>query len=235
MKARALAFSRTSEVLGRAPSRVSDLIRPVQPGPPRPPRAELASRKLQVRRLGSRGRPQSCRRLPAEMPGKKARKNAQPSPARAPAGRDLMGRRSWPGRGGRDGVEVSIGAGSARLLGASGSGLVCALARAFGAPRGSPSGGFIQDRGDGEGGTQVWDWDAAVFQRVQKASSPAFHPHLPCPGHGEEQCKCGCQQPGESHCHGRWGREKLWARPGLPAIPKTGLLLRSPGPWRARR
>ncbi|KAK1337499.1 hypothetical protein QTO34_002128 [Cnephaeus nilssonii] len=120
MKARALAFSRTSEVLGRAPSRVSDLIRPVQPGPPRPPRAELASRKLQVRRLCSRGRPQSCRRLPAEMPGKKARKNAQPSPARAPAGRDLMGRRSWPGRGGRDGVEVSIGAGSARLLGASG-------------------------------------------------------------------------------------------------------------------
>lgn len=50
-----------------------------------------------------RGRPRSNRRLPAEMPGKKARKSAQPSPTRAPAGRDQMGRRSWPGRGGRDG------------------------------------------------------------------------------------------------------------------------------------
>lgn len=46
------------------------------------------------------------------MPGKKARKNAQPSPTRAPAGRDRTGPAEiLAGAGAGTGVEVSVGDG----------------------------------------------------------------------------------------------------------------------------
>lgn len=153
------------------------------------------------------------------MPGKKARKNAQPSPTRAPAGRDPMGRRSWPGRGGRD-----AGRGLYRgRVSPSTRGLVwSAPLHVLSGRLVEVLGGFIQDRGDGEG-------PRFGIGRQRSVGGAESQPHLPCPGHGEEKCRCGCQPPGESHCHGGWGRGTLLALPVLPASPKTGLFLRGPG------
>lgn len=41
-------------------------------------------------------------------------------------------------------------------------------------------------------------------------------------GHGGKKFKYGRQQRGESHCRGRWGREKVRELPGFPALLKAG-------------
>ncbi|XP_057360213.1 phorbol-12-myristate-13-acetate-induced protein 1 isoform X2 [Manis pentadactyla] len=67
------------------------------------------------------------------MPGKKARKNAQPSPSRAPAGREPLGPAEILAGAGA-GVEVSVRAGSASLRRAARSGQVCALSLQLSVP-----------------------------------------------------------------------------------------------------
>lgn len=104
---------------------------------------------------------------PAEMPGKKARKNAQPSPTRAQAGTDPLGPAKTQagrcrGRGGglgQGGLSPS-GLGH-RLRRGSRSGQVCALARALGAPPESSSGVF--PRTAGTAGTAGTARDQAGF------------------------------------------------------------------------
>lgn len=168
------------------------------------------------------------------MPGKKARKNAQPSPARAPAGRDQLGRRSWPGRGGRDGVEVSIGAGSARLLGASGSGLVCALAHAFGAWK--SFGGFLSRIVEtAREGPRFGMGMQRHFSGGRKPLRPPSTRTCPALATGKKSAKAGASR-----------REKIIVTPGGDGrsswhylasrrFPRQASFSGSPGPWRALR
>lgn len=114
------------------------IVSPVRSARPLRPVLPACSSRQQTR--GPRTRalrsPGYCRGAPVrscEMPGKKARKNAQPSPSRAPAGREPLGPAEILAGAGA-GVEVSVRAGSASLRRAARSGQVCALVRASGAP-----------------------------------------------------------------------------------------------------
>lgn len=147
MRARALAFPQNPEVLGSPQCLVSSHI-PSQPvRPARPARSSRpADPRFATQGWGTDfpgGLQQSSRRLLAEMPGKKARKNAQPSPPRAPAGRDQVGSAEiLAGAGAGAGSGSQSGRGSVLLLRDSRSGPVCSLARALRAPPGS-SWGFL--------------------------------------------------------------------------------------------
>lgn len=107
------------EVLGYPLSAASSRL---PSGPARPPGAQLASCRPQVATQGwgtefPGGLQQTSRRLLAEMPGKKARKNAQPSPTRAPAGRDQMGSAAILAGLGVGGRDLSLGGVSQSALG----------------------------------------------------------------------------------------------------------------------
>lgn len=172
------------------------------PGPARPPARAAREPPPQ----GARGRgaetpglPQhGCRRPLAEMPGKKARKSAQPSPARAPAGREQLGPAENPAGAGA-GVGVSVRAGlsrSARRLRSGRSG----------APPGSCSRLSPRTREESRPGMRMAMLAGAGKPVLLRGAGFAAPVALPW-GPGEEKCKCGRPSRGESHCHGRWGRE----------------------------
>lgn len=179
----------------------------VHPGPPglaRPPRPQLASCRPKVcnPKLGTElpgGLQQSSRRLLAEMPGKKARKNAQPSPPRAPAGRDQKGSAgilaragAGPGPGAGAGVDVSVGPGSVCFLRDSRSGHGCALSRAVGAPPGSSSGLLPRTMETAREGAGLGIAMQLHFSGCLKPLLPTLLPRLACPlalprGRGERK------------------------------------------------
>lgn len=165
------------------------------------------------------------------MPGKKARKNAQPSPPRAPAGRGPTGRGSWPGRGPGPGPGWRSRSGRGQPVCSGPPGL------ARSAPLRMLSGrlleglqGFTQDRGDGEGrDPSLGSGCRGTFTVEESLSFSGFPSALPR-GHGEKKVQVRVSAIGrKSLRHGRWGREELLEPPGPPAIPKTGPFLPSGG------
>lgn len=187
-------------------------VHPGPPGPARPPRPQLASCRPKVcnPKLGTElpgGLQQSSRRLLAEMPGKKARKNAQPSPPRAPAGRDQKGSagilaRAGAGPGAGVGVDVSVGTGSVCFLRDSRSGHGCALSRAVGAPPGSSSGLLPRTMETAREGAGLGIAMQLHFSGCPKPLLPTLLPRLACPlalprGRGERnKCNFGRQPRG---------------------------------------
>lgn len=184
------------------------------------------------------------------MPGRKARKNAQPSPPRAPAGRDQMGSagilaRAGAGRGpGRAGagagavVDVSVGTGSVCLLGDSGSGHVCAHSRVSGRAAWKFFKAFTMEtarEGAGLGTAMQLHFSGCPKPPL---TTLAFHAHLPCPGAvgREKKRKFGRQPRGRKSSPRHVGTREARRRAGLAALPKPGLFsgldLRGPCPGR---
>lgn len=195
----------------------------------RPSGAQLASCRPNVATQGwgtefPGGLQQTSRRLLAEMPGRKARKNAQPSPPRAPAGRDQMGSAAiLAGVGAGAAVEISVWVGSVSLLWASRSGGVCVLARVVRAPTGSSSGVLPRTVETAREGARSGIGMQLRFSGCKKSLLRA--PRVPtCPASGPpgEKVQVRASATRKSHYPSRWGREKLREPPGRPALPTAG-------------
>lgn len=161
------------------------------------------------------------------MPGRRARRSAQPSPTRVPAGKESWGpRRSWPGRGSGSRSRSGRGSPSPRGLRARRD---PRRGTCFRGASGALFAGLTRGGGDGEGRGEPCDGDAAAFERRPKASSPspAFRPRSPSPGPRGEK---SWSQPGGSAGAQRFRRQALFLRGPAPFEDPSVCLTAVPSP-----